>query len=190
MVKLWVVIVALVVVQIAFGGYGIVIKAFAKDANADALVLSMFRDLFCAPVLLIAAVVFEKKLVIPRWSDLPYLFLLGLFGMFGNQYFYIEGLYFSTPNIASIFQPCIPIFTALFAFIVCMEPLPSKERWYQWVKLLGVLVGAGGAIMMTVGRPPAPLLVQYHYYVQCLFVRGLLKALLLVYCGAGERFHL
>ncbi|EGD78816.1 hypothetical protein PTSG_01791 [Salpingoeca rosetta] len=165
-----VVLLLLVLVQFAFGGYGIVLQAFAKDAHADSLVFSMLRDAFCAPVLLLAAIVFERTFVLPRLREIPLLFALGLLGMFGNQYFYIQGLYFSTPNIASIFQPCIPVFTALFAFLVCMEPLPSKSRAYQWLKVLGILLGAGGAIVMTLGRPesaPSQVRVQHFSDFSC-----------------------
>ena len=40
----------------------------------------------------------------------------------------MTGLYFSSPDVASIFQPLIPVFTAFFAFLVCMERLPSSSR--------------------------------------------------------------
>jgi len=81
------------------------------------------------------------------------------------QFLYIEGLYFSTPNVASIFQPCIPVLTALFAFMVCMEPLPSRDRLYQWLKVLGILFGAGGAILMSVSRPDSAVatIAAAHY---------------------------
>lgn len=63
-----------------------------------------------------------------------------------------QGLFYSGPDIASIFQPLIPVFTALLAFLLCMEKLPGSGRGYQWFKLLGILLGAGGAILMTVAR--------------------------------------
>lgn len=48
------------------------------------------RDAFCAPVLYIAAAAMEGGLHLPRLIELPFFFLLGLLGMFGNQYFYIQ----------------------------------------------------------------------------------------------------
>ena len=63
-----------------------------------------------------------------------------------------QGLFYSGPDIASIFQPLIPVFTALLAFLLCMEKLPGAGRHYQWFKLLGIALGAGGAILMTVVR--------------------------------------
>ena len=61
------------------------LQAFAKDAHADSLVFSMLRDAFCAPVLFLAALAFERTLVLPKLRELPFLFVLGLLGMFGNQ---------------------------------------------------------------------------------------------------------
>lgn len=69
----------------AFGGYGIVLQAFAKNAHADSLVFSMLRDAFCAPVLFFAAIAFERTIPWPQLREVPLLFTLGLLGMFGNQ---------------------------------------------------------------------------------------------------------
>eukprot|EP00730_Choanoeca_flexa_P014133 TRINITY_DN6066_c0_g1_i1.p1 TRINITY_DN6066_c0_g1~~TRINITY_DN6066_c0_g1_i1.p1 ORF type:complete len:446 (+),score=82.82 TRINITY_DN6066_c0_g1_i1:2-1339(+) len=149
---MWVIFLLLVVVQVGFGGYSIVLQAFAKNEKADSLVFSMLRDAFCAPVLIVAATIVEKGLKSFKLSELPFFFLLGLTGMFGNQLGFIEGLYFSSPDVASIFQPLIPVFTAFFAFLICMERLPSGSRWYQWFKVLGIVLGAGGAIVMTLAK--------------------------------------
>lgn len=149
---LWLILACLVIVQVGFSGYSIVLQAFAKNAGADSLVFSMFRDAFCAPVLFVAAVIIERGVHMPRLVEIPFFALLGLFGMFGNQYGFIQGLFYSGPDIASIFQPLIPVFTALLAFLLCMEKLPGAGRHYQWFKLLGIALGAGGAILMTVVR--------------------------------------
>lgn len=66
-----------------------------------------------------------------------------------TQYLYIEGLYFSSPNVASIMQPLIPVFTALLAFVLCVEKLPGPGRMHQWWKILGIAFAVGGAILMT-----------------------------------------
>eukprot|EP00051_Salpingoeca_urceolata_P029878 m.7520 g.7520 ORF g.7520 m.7520 type:complete len:461 (+) comp2966_c0_seq1:107-1489(+) len=147
------VVLGLVVIQVGFGGYGIVLKKFAKDAGTDPLVFSICRDGFCAPLLMIAAALIEGLHKPSLSRDLPFFALLGLTGMFGNQFLYIEGLYYTTPNIASIMQPCIPVFTALLAFMTCMEPLPGRNRQYQWLKIFGILLAVGGAILMVLSRP-------------------------------------
>lgn len=74
------------------------------------------------------------------------LILLGLAGMFGNQvshagewrlytkvrltiYFsqllYILGVYWAGPDIASAFQPIIPVWTTILAILTCTEKVPS-----------------------------------------------------------------
>lgn len=151
--SLLVVVLVLIVVQVGFGGYGIVVQKYAKNSGADALVFSILRDALALPVLLVSALVFEKRLITPRLRDLPLFFVLGLTGMFGNQFLYIQGLFYTTANVASILQPCIPVFTALLAFVACLEPLPSSSRKHQWFKVLGILLGTGGAVLMVLTRP-------------------------------------
>ena len=80
---MWVIFLLLVIVQIGFGGYSIVLQvsmlssynerrdvtlfpclfqAFAKNEKADSLVFSMLRDVLCAPVLIITAMIVERGL--------------------------------------------------------------------------------------------------------------------------------
>ena len=65
MASVWVVWLALVVVQLGFGAYGVIVSKFAKENKADPLVFSLIRDAGCFPVLLMAAFVSEKKIQIP-----------------------------------------------------------------------------------------------------------------------------
>lgn len=61
----WMVWLALVVVQLGFGAYGVIVSKFAKENKADPLIFSLIRDGGCFPVLLIAAFVSEKTIQIP-----------------------------------------------------------------------------------------------------------------------------
>ena len=65
MASVWVVWLALVVVQLGFGAYGVIVSKFAKENKADPLIFSLIRDAGCFPVLLMAAFVSEKKIQIP-----------------------------------------------------------------------------------------------------------------------------
>ena len=56
------------------------------------------------------------------------------------------------PGIASIFQPAIPVWTALLAIIVRIEPFPDFRTLRGWAKSLGILLAAVGAIVMTVEK--------------------------------------
>ncbi len=44
-------------------------------------------------------------------------------------------------------QPLIPIFTALLALLFGMESFHAAY-WFGWTRLLGLLVGLGGAVVM------------------------------------------
>ena len=70
----------------------------------------------------------SRRLRIPKRGEWILFFLLGLTGMFGNQLFYIEGVYLTNPSIAAMFQPLIPIFTAIFAVITFTDPFPSMNK--------------------------------------------------------------
>ena len=84
--------------------------------------------------------------------ELPLFIILGLTGMFGNQLLYLLGIYYTNANIASIFQPAIPVWTALLAIIVRIEPFPDFRTLRGWAKSLGILLAAVGAVVMTVDK--------------------------------------
>ena len=159
-VPTWVVLCAMVVVQIGFGAYGIVVTKFAQKNKANPLVFSFIRDLCCFPVLMLAAFVAERKIMIPTLREMPLFIILGFLGMFCNQLLYILGVYWAGPNISSAFQPAIPVWAAFFALVFRVEQFPPCRALYTWAKLFGILCAAAGAIGMTVLRPgsssPAP----------------------------------
>lgn len=84
--------------------------------------------------------------------DLPLLVSLGILGMFCNQLFYILGIYYTSANTASIFQPAIPVWTSIVAVVARIEPFPALKTIRGWAKLLGVLCAASGAVVMTMFR--------------------------------------
>ncbi|XP_003387276.1 PREDICTED: WAT1-related protein At5g45370-like [Amphimedon queenslandica] len=147
----WLVILGLAVVQLGFGGYPVVIKKFAdsKESKADPLILSFYRDLCCFPVLFLCAFVAERKVMIPSLKMLFWFAVFGLLGMFGNQYLFILGVYKAGPNVASVFQPLIPVWTAVIVWLTCTERAKPAGVAF-WIKLFGILLAAGGAIEITV----------------------------------------
>ena len=56
---------ALVVVQLGFGAYIVIVSKFAKENKADPLIFCLIRAVGCFPVLLIAAFVSEKAIQLP-----------------------------------------------------------------------------------------------------------------------------
>ena len=84
--------------------------------------------------------------------ELPLFIALCLTGIFGSQLPYLLGLYYTNANIASIFQPAIPVWTAFLAIIVRMEKFPDFRTLGGWGKCLGILLAATGAVVMTTDR--------------------------------------
>eukprot|EP00005_Dracoamoeba_jomungandri_P000236 CAMPEP_0174256012 /NCGR_PEP_ID=MMETSP0439-20130205/5288_1 /TAXON_ID=0 /ORGANISM="Stereomyxa ramosa, Strain Chinc5" /LENGTH=210 /DNA_ID=CAMNT_0015338439 /DNA_START=44 /DNA_END=672 /DNA_ORIENTATION=- len=121
------IIIAMFVTQIGFSGYSIVLKAFAEAKGVEPLIFSMLRDAFCFPLLLVVAFLVEG-VKYPKLRHVPLFFALGFFGVFGNQLLFIMGLYYTSPSNASIFQPIIPVLTAILAVIIRIEPLNICKR--------------------------------------------------------------
>jgi hypothetical protein len=90
----------------ACGRYGIMLRRFCGEIHANALVVSFYRDALAFPVLIAAARFFEGPLKLPRRRrDLVLFCGLGLTGMFGGQLFYILGVFYAGPDVASVVQP-------------------------------------------------------------------------------------
>ena len=79
-VPTFVVFLALVVVQIGFGGYGVLVKKFAASSKVNPLIFCLIRDACCWPVLQLCAIVAERRLNVPRLREVPLFFVMGFFG--------------------------------------------------------------------------------------------------------------
>lgn len=77
------------------------------------------------------------------WRDVPLFFASGLFGVALNQMLFFEGLNQTTPINAAIIMTTTPILVLLLSAILNREGL-------QRAKILGVLLGAMGAIYLII----------------------------------------
>lgn len=120
------------------------------------LVIPFYQDLGCCPLLFLCALIVERRLLFPGPKMLLVLVSLGLSGTFGAHLLYILGVFWAGPNPASAIQPIIPVWTAILALVTCTERLPSLLHTHAYLKLLGVLTAAGGAIelVLTTGHTP------------------------------------
>eukprot|EP00510_Aplanochytrium_minuta_P004022 CAMPEP_0184022918 /NCGR_PEP_ID=MMETSP0954-20121128/10967_1 /TAXON_ID=627963 /ORGANISM="Aplanochytrium sp, Strain PBS07" /LENGTH=101 /DNA_ID=CAMNT_0026305535 /DNA_START=99 /DNA_END=401 /DNA_ORIENTATION=+ len=59
--KVVVLVLGAVFVQVGFGAYPVVLKAFSESTQFNTVVFSFFRDILCFPVLLLAAIFVEGK---------------------------------------------------------------------------------------------------------------------------------
>ncbi|QTN37967.1 EamA family transporter [Cryomorphaceae bacterium] len=84
-------------------------------------------------------------------KDYPRLILCGVFGVAANQMLFFEGLNLTTPINAAIIMTSNPV------LVLIMSALLIRER-ITWVKILGILLGATGAIMLIAGDGAIDLL--------------------------------
>ena len=59
--------------------------------------------------------------------------------MLANQLLYIQGIYLGTANIASLFQPATPIWTAVLVFLFRVEALPDIRTAAGLANIFGIL---------------------------------------------------
>lgn len=144
----WLLIVSTIFVQVAYGLDGPIVRKFATYENADPLVFSFYRNIFSIPVLFFCAFIAEGCIKLPRpfIPMVPLLILLGGLGILGGQVLYIYGVYWTGPNIAGAFQPAIPVWTALLAFVTCTDKWASPVFLHTWLKILGIILSVGGAV--------------------------------------------
>lgn len=74
-------------------------------------------------------------------SDFPRLIICGLFGVALNQMLFFEGLNLTSPINAAIIMTSTPM------LVLIMSAIILKER-ITWLKLLGIAIGAIGAITL------------------------------------------
>jgi drug/metabolite transporter (DMT)-like permease len=156
--KFWSAVVAMMVVQFAFGGYAVVCSFF-KDVMPNPVLFSLLRDVSTFPILLGAAGCIEG-IVWPSAEDLLILCAFGAIGMYGNQVLFILGLFNAGGDVASMMQPTIPVLAAILAIVFRTEAPPvlciadrggARNRRVVlagWLRVVGiVLVAAGGTII-------------------------------------------
>jgi len=77
---------------------------------------------------------------------------MGFIGMFINQFAYILGVVFTTPDTASMFQPLVPVVVTIAAILLRTEPLPRLKTKIGSAKIFGILLATGGALIMAYGK--------------------------------------
>ena len=94
-------------------------------------------DIFCKP---------ENSTIRQKWQ----LFMLGALGIYGYMFFYLLGISKTTPVSSSIFVSLEPIWVFIIAVLFYKEKV-------TWMKVLGIGMGLGGAILCISTQPNAPL---------------------------------
>ena len=90
-------------------------------------------DIFCKP---------EGSTTRQKWQ----LFMLGGLGIYGYMFFYLLGISKTTPVSSSIFVSLEPIWVFIIAVLFYKEKV-------TWMKVLGIGMGLGGAILCISTQP-------------------------------------
>jgi drug/metabolite transporter (DMT)-like permease len=133
----WRVHTTLLFVQTTFGLFHVTAKIVL--GTLPPLALAGIRVICATPLLLLMAWMMDRTL--PRWRDLPFLAMLGLFGVFGNQLMFIIGLQRTRAVDASILMTSIPVFAVAIGGLAGVERM-ATGKW------LGVLLAVSGALVM------------------------------------------
>lgn len=150
-----------------------VVPHFIQPFGAIVIRVSVALLLFAAVQLF-----FIKEKI--RRNDIPLLVLCGLFGVAINQLLFFKGLSITTPINASLMMTTTPILILLLSGIFHDEKI-------TWLKILGVLLGAIGAVLVIIsgkeftlsnGQATGDMLVLINaasYAIYLVIVKPLMK---------------
>src|SRR5687767_5539492 len=129
---------ALLLVQLAFGGFHVVAKALLTGM-APMLVVGL-RVAIATPLLV--AIAWRRDRTLPSARDWAWLALLGSLGVTANQILFIEGLQHTTASNASILMTCLPVFAVAAGALLGIESVGPR-------RLLGIALAVAGALVMV-----------------------------------------
>lgn len=127
----------MLIVNVFFG----INMAISKNLMGEAISpmgLNALRFIFGVIAFWLLSIFYKERVTN---KDLGWLFLGSFLGLLVSQIFFLQGLSRTSPIDASIISTSVPILTMLFSALILREPI-------TWVKALGVLVGASGAIFL------------------------------------------
>ncbi|KAK4802592.1 hypothetical protein SAY86_000795 [Trapa natans] len=151
----------MVFVQTAFAGVNVLYKLAAND-GMSLQVLVAYRFLFAIAFMVPLALIFERKNR-PKlsWTVLLQAFLCGLFGGTMAQNLYLESLALTSATYSSAMTNLIPIMTFILAVSFGLERLRLGTMAGK-AKVVGTLVGIGGAMLLTFYKGPKINLWDTH----------------------------
>ncbi|HKL92488.1 MAG: DMT family transporter [Bacteroidales bacterium] len=122
-----------------FFGMNLNISKYVLDASVNPMGLNGIRFLFGALAFWFLSLFKQERV---ERKDLIVLFLASLFGLLINQVLFFQGLTRTSPIDSSVITTSIPIITMLLSALILKEPI-------TWLKVLGVIIGATGAILLV-----------------------------------------
>ncbi|QHO05762.1 WAT1-related protein [Arachis hypogaea] len=141
------------------GGYHIVSR-LALNIGVSKVVYPVYRNIIALLLLSLLAYFLEKNERPPlAFSLLFQFFLLALLGITANQGFYLLGLYYASPTLASAMQNSVPAITFVMASALGLEEV-NIARIDGLAKILGTIASVGGATVITLYKGPPLLHLQ------------------------------
>ena len=135
--------IAILITNIIFG-INIAVSKNVMQEYLNPFSLTFIRILGACVLFWIASLCLRKDKRKERIEkkDFIFVFFAALFGIFINQFSFIQGLSSASSINASIIVTFTPIMTMLVSFLFLKEPL-------TWKKVIGVFMGATGAIILV-----------------------------------------
>ena len=134
--------VALTFVTITFSGMNILVQqALPAQSISSSIGFCFLRDAIAAPVLTVTMLL-SKSFTPPRKLDLLKMLMMGIIGMASTQLAFIVGLDFVGGDIAAVFNCFGPS-------IMFVLSLSLRLERFAWLKVAGVLLGAGGIVFIS-----------------------------------------
>ncbi|KAF8724327.1 hypothetical protein HU200_021357 [Digitaria exilis] len=145
--------VAMVLVQLGFGGMNVVSK-LALDAGMSPYVLIAYRNLIAAAFLAPVAFLAERRSGVTITKKVLFqIFISSIFGATLNQVFYFVGLKSTTPTVACALTNTLPALTFVMAAALKMETVRPSTPAGQ-AKLVGTAVCVGGSMIIPFYKGP------------------------------------
>lgn len=129
----------LLFIQMGFGLFHVFGKGLI--AHTSPWSIACFRVVFAIPVLTTMACLVDRKL--PGLRDLPYLAMLGFFGVCANQLLFLHGLQYTSATETGILMTAIPVAAAIVAVILRIEAITP-------MKAAGIALAVCGAVVIVV----------------------------------------
>jgi drug/metabolite transporter (DMT)-like permease len=130
--------VALLLVQVCFGGFHVVAKSLLSGLAPLAVV--GLRAGIATPILV--AMAWRRDHTVPARRDLLWLALLGALGVTANQILFITGLQHTTASNAAILMTCLPVFAVIAGAVLGIERIDLRRG-------LGITLAVAGALVMV-----------------------------------------
>ncbi|WOL02324.1 WAT1-related protein [Canna indica] len=139
---------AMVLIQVVFAGVNILYKLALND-GMEVKILVAYRYLFAAAFISPVAFFVERKQR-PKltWKILGLTFLCGLFGAALAQILYVSSMKLTSATFTCAIGNLAPAITFILAVSFRLERLRIRTNYGQ-AKILGTLLGLGGAMLLT-----------------------------------------